>query len=67
VQTDARDPASVQTTIGDIDYQDAANRISLAVGAATYAGKKRLSFEPELFRSERSEPNYGGAPVAPTF
>jgi hypothetical protein len=67
VQTDARDPASTQTTIGDIDYQDAANAISLAVGNSIYAGKKRLSFEPELFRSERSEPNYGGAPVAPVF
>lgn len=67
VQTDAKDPASTQTTIGDIDYQDAANAISLAVGAATFAGKKRVSFEPELFRAEKSEPNYGGTGVAPAF
>jgi hypothetical protein len=67
VQTDAKDPTSTQTTIGDIDYQDAARAIELAVGNATYAGKKRVSFEPELFRSERSEPNYGGTPVAPEF
>jgi hypothetical protein len=67
VQTDAKDPTSTQTTIGDIDYQDAARAIELAVGNATYAGKKRVSFEPELFRAERSEPNYGGTPVAPEF
>jgi hypothetical protein len=67
VQTDAKDPTSTQTTIEDIDYQDAARAIELAIGNATYAGKKRVSFEPELFRSETSEPNYGGTPVAPEF
>jgi len=67
IQKDAKDPASAQTTIGDIDYKDAANAIELAVGAAAYAGKKRISFEPELFRSERSEPNFGLTAVAPAF
>jgi len=67
IQKDAKDPASTQTTIGDIDYQDAAKAIELAVGAAAYAGKKRISFEPELFRSERSEPNFGLTAVAPAF
>lgn len=67
VQADAKDPTSTQTTIADIDYQDAARAIELAVGAATFAGKKRLSFEPELFRAERSEPAFGLAPVAPAF
>lgn len=66
-QTDARDPTSVQTTIADIDYKDAENAIKLAVGAATYAGKKRLSFEPELYRSERSQPGFTGDAVAPVF
>jgi hypothetical protein len=64
---DAKDPTSTQTTIGDIDYLDAVRGIETVVGNATYAGKKRLSFEPELFRSERSEPNFGGTPVAPVF
>ena len=67
LQADAKDPASVQTTIGDIDYLDAARGIETVIGKANYAGKKRLSFEPELFRSERSEPNFGGSPVAPVF
>lgn len=67
VQTDAKDPASTQTTIADIDYKDAENAIKLAVGAATYAGKKRLSFEPELYRSERSQPGFTGDAVAPAF
>ena len=67
-QKDAKDPASVQTTIGDIDYQDAANAIMQAVsGATAFTGKKRVSFEPELFRAERSEPAFGGTPVAPAF
>ena len=67
VQKDAKDPNSTQTTIADIDYKDAANAIELAVGSAAYAGKKRISFEPELFRSERSEPNFGLTAVAPAF
>jgi hypothetical protein len=67
VQRDARDPNSAQPTIADIDYKDAQNAIKLAVGAAAYAGKKKLSFEPELFRSERSEPNFGLTAIAPTF
>jgi hypothetical protein len=67
VQTDARDPSSAQTSIADIDYKDAENAIKLAVGAATYAGKKRLSFEPELYRSERSQPGFTGDAVAPVF
>jgi hypothetical protein len=67
LQVDAKDPTSTQTTIGDIDYLDAVRGIETVVGNATYAGKKRLSFEPELFRSERSEPNFGGTPVAPVF
>lgn len=67
LQVDAKDPTSAQTTIGDIDYLDAVRGIETVVGNAAYAGKKRLSFEPELFRSERSEPNFGGAPVAPVF
>jgi hypothetical protein len=67
VQKDARDPNSAQTTIADIDYKDAQNAIKVVVGAAAYAGKKRLSFEPELFRSERSEPNFGLTAIAPTF
>ena len=66
-QTDARDPASTQTTIADIDYKDAENAIKLAVGTATYEGKKRLSFEPELYRSEKNEPGFAGAAVAPVF
>jgi hypothetical protein len=58
----------VQTTIGDIDYQDAANAIMQAVsGSTAFTGKKRVSFEPELFRAERSEPAFGGTPVAPAF
>lgn len=68
VQKDAKDPASTQATIGDIDYKDAVNAIKQAVlGSTAYAGKKRVSFEPELFRSERSEPNFGLAAVAPAF
>ncbi|EGK89286.1 hypothetical protein D0A34_23605 [Microcoleus vaginatus PCC 9802] len=67
VQTDAKDPASTQTTIADIDYKDAENAIKLAVGTPTYAGKKRLSFEPELYRSERSQPGFTGDAVAPAF
>lgn len=67
VQTDARDPASTQTTIADIDYKDAENAIKLAVGDANYEGTKRLSFEPELYRSEKSAPGFAGAAVAPVF
>lgn len=67
IQKDAKDPASTQTTIADIDYKDAANAIELAIGNAAYAGKKRISLEPELFRSERSEPNFGLTAVAPAF
>jgi hypothetical protein len=66
-QTDAKNPASTQTSIADIDYKDAENAIKLAVGAAAYAGKKRLSFEPELYRSERSQPGFTGDAVAPVF
>ncbi len=67
IQKDAKDPTSAQTNLGDIDYKDAVNAIESAVGAAAYAGKKRISFEPELFRSERSEPNFGLTAVAPAF
>ncbi len=67
IQKDAKDPAAAQTSIADIDYRDAANAIEQAVGAAAYTGKKRLSFEPELFRAERSEPNFGLTAVAPEF
>ncbi len=68
IQKDAKDPASAQTTIADIDYQDAALAIKQAVkGATTFTGKRRLSFEPELFRAERSVPAFGGQPVAPVF
>ena len=67
IQTDAKDPASTQTTIGDIDYKDAENAIKLAVGASTFAGKKRLSFEPELYRTQRAAPGFVGDAVAPAF
>jgi len=68
IQKDAKDPASTQTSIADIDYQDAANAIMQAVkGATAFAGKRRLSFEPELFRPERSAPGFGGQPVTPDF
>jgi hypothetical protein len=67
VQTDAKNPASTQTTIADIDYKDAENAIKEAVTASTYAGKKRLSFEPELYRAERSQPGFAGDAVAPIF
>ena len=67
VLPDALDPAAVQTTIADIDYKDSENGIKTVIATATYAGKKRLSFEPELYRSERSEPGFNGAAVAPVF
>jgi hypothetical protein len=67
VQTDAKDPASAQTTIADIDYKDAESAIKQAVLAATYAGQKRLSFEPELYRGEQDQPAFFGDPVAPDF
>jgi len=67
VQTDAKNPASIQTTIADIDYKDAANAIRSAVGASTYDGKRRISFEPELYRSEGSQPGFTGDAVAPAF
>lgn len=66
-QVDAKDPTSVQTTIADMDYKDAENGIRLAVGASGYAGSKRLSFEPELYRSERSQPGFTGEAVQPSF
>jgi hypothetical protein len=67
VQTDAKNPASTQTTIAHIDYQDAVLAVRKAVSSATFAGKKRLSFEPELFVAERSSPGFGGTPVEPVF
>jgi hypothetical protein len=67
VQTDAKDPASVQTTIADIDYKDAENAIKQAILAATYAGQKRLSFEPELYRGAQDQPAFSGDAVAPIF
>lgn len=67
IQTDASDPASAQTTIGDIDYKDAENAIKLAVGASSYDGKKRISFEPELYRATRTQPGFSGAAVQPSF
>lgn len=67
VQTDAKNPASTQTTIADIDYRDAELAIKSAVLAATYAGQKRISFEPELYRAEKDQPGFSGDPVAPIF
>jgi hypothetical protein len=68
VQKDAKDPASTQTTIADIDYLDALLAIKQAVkGATNFAGKRRISFEPELFLADRSAPGFGGAPVEPVF
>jgi hypothetical protein len=67
VQKDAKDPASAQTTIADIDYLDALLAVKQAVKGATFAGKRRVSFEPELFVAERSAPGFGGTPVAPEF
>jgi len=68
VQKDAKDPASAQTTIADIDYLDALLAIKQAVkGATGFTGKRRLSFEPELFVAERNTPAFGGAPVVPQF
>lgn len=67
VQVDAEDPATVQTTIGDIDYLDAVTAIKQSIGASAYTGSKSVSFEPEIFRSERAEPNFGKAAVAPVF
>jgi hypothetical protein len=68
VQKDAKDPASAQTEIADIDYLDALLAIKQAVkGATAFAGKRRISFEPELFRAERSVPAFGGEPVVPQF
>jgi hypothetical protein len=68
VQKDAKDPASAQTTIADIDYLDALLAIKQAVkGATAFTGKRRISFEPELFLAERNAPAFGGAPVEPQF
>jgi hypothetical protein len=67
VQTDAKNPASVQTTIADIDYKDAQEAIKAAVLASTYDGQKRMSFEPELYRAERATPAFSGTPVVPVF
>jgi hypothetical protein len=68
VQKDAKNPTSVQTTIGDIDYLDALLGIKQAVkGATNFDGKRRISFEPELFLAERNTPSFGGTPVAPQF
>ena len=67
VLPDALDPAAAQTTVADIDYKDSENGIKLLIGSATYAGKKRLSFEPEIYRAERSAPGFVGAAVAPVF
>ena len=68
VQKDAKDPTSAQTTIGDIDYLDALLAVKQAVkGATAFTGKRRVSFEPELFVAERSAPGFGGAAVAPEF
>jgi len=68
VQKDAKDPAAAQTTIADIDYLDALLAIKQAVkGATSFAGKRRISFEPELFVAERSTPAFGGTPVEPQF
>jgi len=68
VQKDAKDPASAQTDIGDIDYLDALLGIKQAVkGATGFTGKRRVSFEPEVFVSTRSAPAFGGTPVAPVF
>lgn len=64
-QQESQDPAVVQPTIADIDYIDAVAAIKSSVDAANYTGSKRVSFEPEVFRVENSEPNYGKAPVAP--
>lgn len=67
VQTDAGSPPVAQTTIADIDYKDAENAIKLAIGASTYEGKKRVSFEPELYRAGKGQPGFTGEAVAPTF
>jgi hypothetical protein len=67
LQSDALDPTSVQASVADIDYKDAENGIKTVVGAAIYAGKKRISFEPELYRAERSQPGFAGEAVAPVF
>jgi hypothetical protein len=67
LQRDAVDPEAPQPTVGDIDYKDAENGIKTVIGAAVFAGKKRLSFEPELYRAERSEPGFTGDAVAPVF
>ncbi len=68
IQKDAKDPASTQAAIGDIDYLDALLAIKQAVkGATAFTGKRRVSFEPELFVAERSAPSFGGTPVEPQF
>jgi hypothetical protein len=67
VQADVKNPGSVQTTIDDIDYKDAENGIKQAVLAATYAGQKRVTFEPELYRAEKDQPAFSGEAVAPIF
>jgi len=66
-QPDAADPTVVQTTIADIDYMDAVNAIKGSIGASGFAGTKRVSFEPEIFRAEREAASFGKTAVAPVF
>ncbi|WP_293341057.1 hypothetical protein [Microcoleus sp. CAWBG58] len=67
VQADAKNPASAQATIADIDYKDAEKAIKEAVRTSTYAGQRRVSFEPEVYRSEKPAPVFAGDAVAPVF
>lgn len=66
-QPDAADPTIVQATIADIDYMDAVNAIRGSLTAPGFAGSKQVSFEPEIFRTERAALSFGKTAVAPVF
>lgn len=66
-QPDVQNPTTAQGGVEDIDYMDAVAAIKKAISASSYAGAKSVSFEPEIFRSDREATGFGKAPVAPVF
>jgi hypothetical protein len=66
-QPDVQSPTTPQAGVEDIDYLDAVAAIKKAISASAYTGSKSVSFEPEVFRSDREATGYGKTAVAPVF
>ncbi|WP_293209111.1 hypothetical protein [Microcoleus sp. PH2017_01_SCD_O_A] len=66
-QPEASGGKKVNATVDDIEYNDAATAIRVAIGASPFTGKKSMTFQSEVYRPQGTAAGYSKPAVAPAF